>query len=156
MTQLNELITFVGHQYFEFSIIKELAEPSKRLAEECGNKPATEELLFDFNDDLKNEQDSSTNESRQEDPSSAGSTSLFQSRNEGTRHGENESQDLLSLANATEFLETLLGPLDQSPERAQDVLDLGMDLPDKDNKDNISSNSLINIGSFIPKSKAAY
>jgi hypothetical protein len=135
-------ITFKGYQYFEFNIIKELVEPSKKLAEECGNKPATEELLFDFNDEVRQQQEEKEN----------GSGDAANTLKKKSDH----NQDLLSLATASEFLDSLLGPIDQSPEteKAQDALDLGLDLPrssQSHDKDGSSSSSSL-IGSFGSKS----
>lgn len=40
--------SFKGYQYYEFNIIKELQEPSKRLAEDSNRQPAEKELDDDF------------------------------------------------------------------------------------------------------------
>lgn len=130
-----------------------MAEPSKRLAEECGNKPATEELLFDFNDELA-AKDLKTGPKSGDDPKEISPDEMH-----GGTISSNQNQDLLNLANASEFLETLLGPFDASPEteKAQDALDLdlgsfgliGSGQTDKEKSDT-STNSLI--GSFTSKS----
>jgi hypothetical protein len=141
----------LGHQHFEFSVVKELAEPSKKLAEECGSKPASDELLFDFNDELNTIKKEGKSASNAENGDGDASKSILQAES-------GSDEDLLNLANASEYLETLLGPMDQSPEteKAQDALDLGLGLDldqnqsEKDKDSSSSSNS--RIGSFMSKS----
>ncbi|CAG7823073.1 unnamed protein product [Allacma fusca] len=157
--------TFKGYQHFEFSVVKELAEPSKKLAAECGAQEATEDFLFDFNDELsqqklKDKDKGSTDE---------GLIRLQESGDPGDiqqRRRQNE-EDLLASADASELLENLLGPSgsDQSPEteNAQDALNLGLGLfspqptsttNNSKEKGSNSPNSMLSIGSFMSKCSA--
>jgi len=154
-------MNILGHQHFEFSVVKELAEPSKKLADECGSKPQSDQLLFDFNDDLnsKAEKENGEKPNISSTEQGGGDADLISQGVAEPSTVKSHEQELLSLADASQLLENLLGPIDQSPEteQAQDALDLGLGLetdksPDKD-KDPNTSNSLINIGSFRSKSR---
>jgi len=106
----------LGYQHYEFSFIKDLAEPSKQLSEKCGTAQPTEELLFDFQNELQDSQ---------------------QPSNEKTTDRKSESQsnstqeDLLSqsIDESSLLLDNLLsleGPnesnLEEVPETGQDAL----------------------------------
>lgn len=146
---------FAGYQHYEFSVVKELAEPATRLAEETGSKgkELTDQILFDFNDELgENAEAKNQNGSASQEPGESGKPAKPSS-----------DLDLLDPSNASQMLDDLL-KLDLSPEteNAQDALDLGLGLTgketesgkDSDKSGGVATGSLINIGSFKSKSIA--
>lgn len=150
-----------GYQHYEFSVVKELAEPATKLAEETGSKgkeELTDQILFDFNDELGGESESKREKGKGDANGSEQSVS-------GNANKGSSDLDLLDPSNASQMLEDLL-KLDLSPEteNAQDALDLGLGgLGGKENeagteknndKSGAATSSLINIGSF--KSKGTY
>ncbi|CAL8096874.1 unnamed protein product [Orchesella dallaii] len=140
-------VTCQGYQHYEFSVVKELAEPATKLAEETGSKgkELTDQILFDFNDELEDESKVKDNVPKED----------------SDRNKPSSDMDLLDPTNASQLLENLLGgPMDMSPETesARDALDLGLGLcgsvdgKEKESGGGSSSGaatgSLINVGSF--------
>lgn len=145
-------------------MIKDLAEPSKQLARECGgyiteNQELTDELLFDIGAESQKQKNKTEDLQSDEDLLAIGDSSDEGTKSRSTHQSKVNTLegDLLNSKNASELLENLLGPLDLSPdtEAAQEALDLTLAWPSSSSeksKDNAAQSGSSLIGTFRSKS----
>ena len=149
--------SFKGYQHYEFSVIKDLAEPSKQLAlreggdsdRDCDSsrkreeKDFPDEMLLDIGEGEKPANNSNARpDESDEDLLALGDGHGHKPAHAATAAAPTNQQarnlmdeELLSSKNASDLLENLLGPLDLSPdtEAAQEALDLTLAWPSSSN-----------------------
>jgi hypothetical protein len=140
---INDIESPTGYQHFEFCVIKDLAEPSKKLALESGTQEPSEELLFDF----ANEVGDGDKEGKGREDTEKSDEDLLAIGGGGDGP---PSESKLPKKYTTEelltselLLENLLGPIDLSPETesASEALDLGLAWPESSKENGTSSKS---------------